>query len=66
MILKEEKDYEKLRGYLDGVGEAPGMTNRERDLFNLMQDMLVEMGRSDMVERPTLDQLKKRLDDMGE
>ena len=62
----EEKEYENLREYLDRIKEAPGMTNRERDLFNLMQDMLVEMGRSDMVDRPTLAQLKRKLDDLGE
>lgn len=62
---EEEKEYTKLRDYLDGIGEAPGMSDRERQLFRLMQDMLSEMGRGDMVERPTLDELKKKLTELG-
>jgi hypothetical protein len=56
---KEEKEYQEIVDALEQLGEAPGDTDREREFYVLVEKLLSEMGENDLLERPSLQQLKK-------
>jgi len=61
---KQEEEYQRVVDELKRVGEAPGDTDLLRRLNLAFQDALSDIGDSDLVERPSLEELKKLADEM--
>lgn len=56
---KEAQEYNQYREFLIGVSESPGDTFEKRDEFHQMQDILIRLGREDLLERPPIEKVKQ-------